>query len=49
MRILFFLGFPNPFPGVAWTRIGFFAEAWSKKGHEVDALGAFSYKSLCEM
>jgi len=25
MKVLFFLGFPNPFLGAAWTRIGFFA------------------------
>ena len=46
LRILFVLGFPNPFAGAAWTRIGFFADAWSKKGHTVGVLGAFSYKSL---
>ena len=46
MKILFVLGTPNPFPGAAWTRIGFFADAWAKKGHSVEVLGAFSYKSL---
>lgn len=46
MRVLYILGFPNPFPGAAWTRIGFFADAWSKKGHQIEALGIFSYKSL---
>ena len=46
MKILFVLGFPNPFPGAAWTRIGFFAKDWSKKGHSVEVLGAFSYKTL---
>lgn len=46
MRILFVLGFPNPFPGAGWTRIEFFAKDWSKKGHLVEVLGAFSYKSL---
>ena len=46
MKILFVLGFPNPFPGAGWTRIGFFAKDWSDKGHEVDVLGAFSYKSI---
>jgi len=44
MKILFVLGFPNPFPGASWTRIGFFAEDRSKKGHAVEVLGAFSYK-----
>jgi glycosyltransferase involved in cell wall biosynthesis len=43
---LFVLGFPNPFPGAGWTRIGFFAEDWSKKGHAVEVLGAFSYKAF---
>ena len=46
MKILFFLGFPNPFPGAAWTRIGFFADQWSRKGHSVEILGTFGYKSL---
>jgi hypothetical protein len=46
LKILFVLGCPNLFPGAAWTRIGFFAENWSNKGHEVDVLSAFSYKSL---
>jgi len=46
LKILFVLGIPNPFPGAAWTRIGFFADAWAKKGHSVEILGAFSYKSL---
>ena len=46
MSILFVLGFPNPFPAAGWTRIGFFAKACFNKGHEVDVLGAFSYKSI---
>jgi hypothetical protein len=46
LRILFVLGFPNPFPGAGWTRIDFFADAWTKKGHSVEVLGAYSYKSL---
>jgi glycosyltransferase involved in cell wall biosynthesis len=49
LKVLFVLGVPNPFPGAAWTRIGFFAENWSKKGHEVDVLGTFSYASFQEM
>lgn len=46
MKILFVLGFPNPFPGAGWTRVGFFANAWSEKGRQIEVLGAFSYKSL---
>lgn len=46
LKVLFVIGFPNPFPGAAWTRIRFCADAWSNDGHEVDVLGAFSYKSL---
>jgi glycosyltransferase involved in cell wall biosynthesis len=48
LKTLFVLGFPNPFPGAAWTRIGFFAKDWSKKGHSVEVLGIFSYESLQE-
>jgi len=46
MEVLFFLGFPNPFPGAAWTRIGFFADQWSRSGHSIEILGTFSYTSL---
>jgi len=46
LKILFVLGFPNPFPGAAWTRIGFFAKDWSKKGHSVEVLGTFTYTTL---
>ena len=46
MKILFVLGFPNPFAGAGWTRIGFFAERWSSRGHMVEVLGAFSYKAF---
>lgn len=46
MKVLFFLGYPNPFPGAAWTRIGFLTEAWSKKGHSIDVLGTFSFNTL---
>jgi glycosyltransferase involved in cell wall biosynthesis len=49
LKALFVLGLPNPFPGAGWTRIGFFAENWSKKGHEVDVLGTFSYTSFRKM
>ena len=46
LKILFVLGFPNPFPGAAWTRVGFFATHWSRKGHLIEVLGAFGYRSL---
>jgi len=46
MKILFILGFANPFPGAGWTRIGFFAEDWSRKSHMIDFLGAFNYKAF---
>jgi len=46
LKILFALGFPNPFLGAAWTRISFFANAWSKRGHSIEILGVFSYKSF---
>jgi len=46
LKILFVLGFPNPFPGAAWTRVSFFADKWSKKGHIVEILGTFSYKTF---
>lgn len=46
LEILFVLGFSNPFPGAAWTRIGYFAEAWSKRGHSIDVLGAVGYNSF---
>ncbi|MHA1583359.1 MAG: glycosyltransferase family 4 protein [Candidatus Baldrarchaeia archaeon] len=46
MKILFFLGFPNPFPGAAWTRIGFFADQWSRSGHFIEILGTFTYTSI---
>jgi glycosyltransferase involved in cell wall biosynthesis len=46
LRILFFLGFPNPFPGAGWTRIGFFAKHFKDKGYDVAVVGIFSPKSL---
>ncbi|MEM4213740.1 MAG: glycosyltransferase family 4 protein [Candidatus Methanomethylicaceae archaeon] len=46
MKILFLLGFPNPFPGAGWARIGFFADAWSREGHSIEILGTFTYKSF---
>ncbi len=42
MRVLFFLGFPNPFPGAAWTRVGFFSTYLAERGHRVDVAGIFS-------
>lgn len=44
--ILFALGFPNPFTGPGWIRVGFLANAWSKMGHEIAVLGTFSYNTL---
>jgi len=46
MKILFVLGFPNPFAGAGWTRIGLLADKWSRKGHTIEVLGAFSYKAF---
>jgi len=46
LRILFFLGFANPFPGAGWTRIGFFAKYFKDKGHDVAVIGVFSPRSL---
>jgi len=42
MKILFVLGFANPFAGAGWTRIGFFADQWPRKGHIIEILGACS-------
>jgi glycosyltransferase involved in cell wall biosynthesis len=44
MKILFFLGLPNPSPGASWTRIGFFAKKLSEKGRIVEVLGSFSFR-----
>jgi glycosyltransferase involved in cell wall biosynthesis len=46
LKILFVLGFPNPFAGAAWTRVSFFAEHLANEGSAVTVLGAFSYKTL---
>jgi colanic acid biosynthesis glycosyl transferase WcaI len=46
MKILFFLGYPNPTADAAWTRISFFVNAWSKKGCSIEVSGVFTYKSL---
>ena len=49
MDILFILGFANPFPGAAWTRIGFFVKALSKRGHDITVLGTFTPTTLKKM
>lgn len=46
MKVLFVLGFPNPFPSAAWARVGFFAKSCSKKHHSVEILGTFSLQTL---
>jgi hypothetical protein len=46
VRILFFLGFANPFPGAGWTRIGFLAKYFKDREYNVAVIGAFSPKSL---
>jgi len=46
LRILFFLGFANPFPGAGWTRIAFFAKLFKDRGYDVAVVGIFSPKSL---
>jgi hypothetical protein len=46
IRIAFVLGLTNPSEGAAWTRIGFFADSWSKKGYQVDVLGTFTPTTL---
>jgi glycosyltransferase involved in cell wall biosynthesis len=46
LKILFFLGFANPFPGAGWTRIGFFTEHFKDEGYKVAVVGIFSPKSL---
>jgi glycosyltransferase involved in cell wall biosynthesis len=46
MKILFFLGFSNPFPSAGWTRIGFFAKHFKDRGYNVTIIGVFSPKSL---
>jgi len=40
MKILFILGYPNPFPGAGWTRIGFFAKHFKDRRYNV-AVGIF--------
>ncbi|MHA1596622.1 MAG: glycosyltransferase family 4 protein [Candidatus Asgardarchaeia archaeon] len=48
MNVVFFLGFSNPFPGAAWTRIGFFAEYLKSKGLNVSVVGRFSPRRFRE-
>jgi len=48
MSVVFFLGFSNPFPGAAWTRVGFFAEYFKNKGLNVSVVGRFSPRRLRE-
>jgi glycosyltransferase involved in cell wall biosynthesis len=46
LKILFFLGSANPFPGAGWTRIGFFTKYFKDRGYDVTVVGIFSPKSL---
>lgn len=46
LKILFVLGFPNPFAGAGWARISFFAKSFSNNGYDVDVLGTFIYSAL---
>lgn len=46
MKVLLVLGHNIPFPGAAWTRVGYFADSWTKQGHEVSVLGTFSPKTI---
>ncbi len=48
MKIVFLLGRPVPGPTAVWTRIGFFARYFRKRGHEVDVVGIFSTRDLGE-
>ncbi|MHA1589332.1 MAG: glycosyltransferase family 4 protein [Candidatus Njordarchaeales archaeon] len=40
-RILFFLDYPNPYPGASWARIGFFAKYLQRRGYEVRIIGGY--------
>jgi glycosyltransferase involved in cell wall biosynthesis len=46
MKVLFFLGSPNPSPSAGWTRIGFFAKYFKDRGYSVTIIGIFSPKNL---
>jgi len=48
MRILFFLGFRNPFPGACWVRVGFFARYFRSRGHVVGVVGVFPVRGFGE-
>ncbi len=46
MRVLFVLGYPNPFPGAAWSRVAAFARNLAAAGDRVDVLGLVSPANL---
>jgi glycosyltransferase involved in cell wall biosynthesis len=46
LKILFILLIPIPFPGAAWSRVGFFAKYLSNNSFDVRICGAFTPKSL---
>jgi glycosyltransferase involved in cell wall biosynthesis len=46
MKILFFLHYPNPFPGAAWRRIEFFGNHFAREGNRVTIAGAFSLSTM---
>ena len=41
-RIVFFLGFENPFGGAGWRRVEFFANYLRRKSYDVYVVGSFS-------
>ncbi len=45
-KILFILGFTNPFPGAAWARVSFFGNTLWKKGYHINVLGALTPSSI---
>jgi len=45
-KVLFFLGYPLPFPGAAWVRIEFMAKYLTHNGVQSAILGVFTPKSL---
>jgi glycosyltransferase involved in cell wall biosynthesis len=45
-KILFVLGLQNPFSGAAYTRVGFFAENFARRGCKSSILGTFDPKSF---
>lgn len=46
MKIIFVYGGPVFPSGAGWTRINFFTNFLAKKGHSIEVLGAFSYRSF---